>query len=116
MKEEVMKILQLVEEGKIKAEEAYRLLEAIGEVTNVPQKGKFIKVLVKDEDSEMVNIAVPLRLFTMLGSFLPTDAKAVLDEKEIDLDEIISIIQEGASGTIVNIESEDGEIVKIWIE
>lgn len=116
MKEEIMKILKMLEEGKIKAEEAYRLLDALGEVKSTHSKGKFIKIRIENEDGKVFNLSLPLGMIRSLRNLIPNDAKAILNDNEIDLNEIVGIVNEGESGTILDVEGEDGESIKIWIE
>jgi len=116
MKEEVYRVLKMVEEGKINAEQAAKLLDAMGEVLTTPKTEKFIRIYIQSSDGNKINIVVPLGLIKILSSFIPKDAKAVLDENEIDLNQLITAVQEGANGTIVDIISEDGDVVKITVE
>ena len=39
-----------------------------------------------------------------------------IDMKGVDVDMIMAAIEEGATGEIVNIESADGDVVKIFID
>ncbi len=116
MKEEVMRILKMLEENKIKAEEAYRLIDAILDISNLPKSGKFIKIYVESEDGDEVKITVPIGLVRMLTNFVPKEAKSVINDFEIDLNELMKAIEEGASGTLIDVEGKDGEVVKIVVE
>ena len=117
MKEEIMKILKMVEEGKIKAEDAYKLIDAISEVEKSQKKeGKFLKIHIEDEDGEKVKVSVPLNLVKLIDKFIPKEAKEKIEEHGFNLNDLVSFIQEGTSEPILDIENEDGEKVKIWIE
>ena len=118
MKEEVMKILKMVEGGKIKAEEALSLLDAIFDTTKTYKKeGKFLKIHVEEEDGEKIKISVPLNFIKFMNKFIPKNVKEKIEEYGVDLNEIASLVQEEVpSEPLVDIESEDGERVKIWIE
>jgi hypothetical protein len=117
MKEEIMKILKMVEEGKIKAEDAYKLIDAIEEVEKSQKKeGKFLKIHVEEEDGEKVKISIPINLVKLIDKFIPKEAKEKIEEHGFNLNDLVSIIQEGVSEPIVDVEGEDGEKVKIWIE
>lgn len=48
MKEEIKKILKMVEEGKLKSEEAERLIEAILHTEEKSYSGKFLKIKIED--------------------------------------------------------------------
>jgi len=115
MKEEIMKILKMVEEGKIKAEDAYKLIDAIEEVEKSKKEGKFLKIHIEDEDGEKVKVSIPLNLVKLMDKFIPKEAKEKIEEYGFNLDDLVSFIQEGTSEPIVDIEGED-EKIKIWIE
>jgi len=118
MKEEVMKILKMIQDGKISAEDGYKLLEALGEVkgSRVEGTGKFLKIEVKSPDGDNVSLSIPTALLKLSKSFLPRDVKEELEAQQIDLDEILRLVQEGAVGTLVDIVSSDGDVVKIYVE
>lgn len=117
MKEEIKKILKMVESGKLKAEEAEKLIEAILDTEKKTCSGKFLKIKIEDNEGEKVNINIPIALVKMATKFIPKDKKEYLKEKDIDIDEILSSIKEATEGEIINIEDKkDGSYVKIWIE
>lgn len=112
--EERMKILKMLEAGKIKAEEAARLLEAVGEGGAEPAagaakgRGKTLHIRVFRGGSERpnVNVNVPLSLAKWALKFVPADAKARVGDKEVDLDELGTLLDEGV-GELVTVEDED---------
>lgn len=120
MNEERLKILKMVEDKKISAEEASRLLDALGSGAEEPASGgaKMLRIRVYERDREKpkVNINVPLSLVKWGLKFIPQSAKAKIDEHDIDLDEIISMVEKGNQGKLVDVEDdEDGERVEIFI-
>ncbi len=112
--EERMKILKMLEEGKIKAGEAARLLEAVAEGAAEPTagaargRGKTLHIRVFRGGSERpnVNVNVPLSLAKWALKFVPEHAKARVGEKEVDLDELGTLLDEGV-GELVTVEDED---------
>lgn len=116
MKEEIKKILKMVEDGKLKSEEAEKLIEAILEADKKTYSGKFLKIKIEDNEGDKVNISIPMALIKMATKFIPKEKKEYLKEKDIDIDEILSSIKEATEGEIMNIEDKDGSYVKIWIE
>lgn len=133
MKEDKLKILQMLEKGKINAEEAARLLEALESPEKPGGKAKWLRIRVteKDEDKPHVKINLPLsllRLFTRIGKFkdrIPSKVQERLREKGIELDEeglenLDKLIEEASTGgrlTIADVvDDEDGEKVEIYIE
>jgi len=128
MKEEIKKILKMVEEKKITAEEAERLIEAIEpENTGLQQydssmdghSGKFLKMKVVENGANKVNINVPLSLVEMglkLGTQVGAQFEPKLEAlKNIDFNEIIQSIKNGAQGKLVEIE-DDGTYVSVVVE
>ncbi len=116
MDENKLKILKMLEEGKINAEEAYKLLNATDE-DNL--KGKRLVVKLKSP-SENVNFSIPLGavkgMIKLTGKFvnlIPDSAKAKLGEKGMDserLAELINSIGDVFSGAPqVLIQGKEGE-------
>jgi hypothetical protein len=112
--EERMKILKMLEDGKIKADEAARLLEAVGEpgagaeVAPGKGRGKILHVRVFKGGSERpnVNVNIPLSLAKWALKFVPADARARMGDKEIDLDELGTLLDEGI-GELITVHDED---------
>lgn len=125
--EEKMQILRMIEEGKINSSEGLELLEAIEDkkeqlpsITNNPAGAKYLKVRVKtDEDKTKVNVNIPIALvdigFKIAKAYSP-ELKA--DElKDIDFEEIIEAIKNGAEGKILDVYDEEGKTtVEVFVE
>jgi DNA-directed RNA polymerase subunit F len=137
MNEERKKVLDLLAEGKITAEEADRLLEAISKEKgydssiSTTSNPKYIRIMVEPSEGspnqEKVNIRVPLKLIhagLKLASFIPKDAQGKVNEalqgkgietdfskiKPEDLDEIIHQLSD------LTVDVEGKETVKIFCE
>lgn len=119
--EERMRILQMIHEGKITAEEGASLLQALssGKPKAAPSPSRdprLLRVRITDLNSNKtkVNVNIPMGLVNVgvkLGArFAPTSTN-------IDYDEIMEAIKSGASGKIVDVEDlESGERVEVWVE
>ena len=120
--EERMRILQMIQEGKVTAEEGARLLQALG--SSGKQAGsasprrdpRLLRVRITDLNSgkTKVNVNIPMSLVNVgikLGArFTPSGA-------DVNYDEIMDAIQSGASGKVVDLEdAESGEHVEVWVE
>ncbi len=124
---ERLKILKMLEEGKIKADEAARLLEAVGEsgaeaepagatAKSRSKRTLHIRVFRGESERPNVNVNIPLSLAKWALKFVPADAKARMGNKEIDLDELGTLLDEGV-GEIITVHDEDkDERVEISIK
>jgi hypothetical protein len=121
--EERMRILQMIQEGKITAEEGARLLQALskGRPPTPPpppptHDPRMLRVRITDltTGKTKVNVNIPMSLVNVgikLGArFTPSSA-------DIDYDEIVEALKSGASGKLVDVEDmESGEHVEVWVE
>ena len=121
--DERLKILQMLEEDKITAEEAATLLRAMdGGRRAAPGtpgpggQGRYLRIRVNDMDSgaAKVNVTVPMGLVSaglrMAKRFAP-------GFEDLDLQELEELIASGAAGKIVEVvDAEDNERVEIYVE
>jgi hypothetical protein len=122
--EERMKILKMIQEGKITAEEGAKLLTALNETRAkaarpgggpVERRG-WLRVRVSDTISgrTKVNVNLPLGL---MDAGLRIGSQFAPELKGVDVDQLISEIRGGASGKIIDVlDEEDGDHVEIFIE
>lgn len=124
LKEERMKILELLSKGVVSAEEAEKLLAAISagtdeepEVIQSPKRKKdqfkMLKVLVDSADGDEVRVELPIEFAKLLKNSKFANFDSDLD---IDIDMLISMINSGVIGEIVNVKSADGDKVRIIVE
>lgn len=114
MKEERVQILRMLEEGKIKADEAYQLLSALEE-TKLPTdtRRKFLRVRVIDGPETKVNVNIPVQLAKLALRFIPK--RALGERPELDFDEIVREIEAGVEGKLVEVH-DGGTIVEVLVE
>ena len=119
MQDERMQILKMLEEGKISAEEASRLLDTLGEPSQgeTPKGGKRLRIQVTEPgtNKKKVNLRIPLGLAKIATKFIPPKKKKELAEEGIDIDEVLSQVTSENIGKIVDIESDEG-FIQISIE
>lgn len=124
MREEEFKILKMIEEGKITAEEGAKLLDAIREETTKDSGrflGKRVKISVVDKSAgrKMVDISVPLPLAKAFLKFGLTSGATFggfnLKESGVDIEELQKMIDEGLEGTLIQVDDEK-EKVEIRVE
>ena len=123
---EKKKVLEMLAEGKITVDEAERLLNAL-ERGESPKAGKgggkrLLKILVNSKDGDTVNIAIPISLAKIALSMVPDSVMEELEEdSDFDLrrflehlDDLLSEMND-FEGDIVNVESADGDSVRIFL-
>jgi len=119
---EKMKILEMLQEGKINTEEAATLLDALEEdngreTSSAPGKVLKIKVSDKQSGAVKVNMGLPLGFARFLKDLIPASERARIESQGVDLDAVFSNLDSGAKGKLVDVEDErDGHLIEIWIE
>lgn len=129
MNEERMRILKMIQEGQISAEEGARLIEALEGGRNEEVKptadsgqgstGRLLKIRVVDSVTgrEKINLNVPIGLAKMLSSFIPETQREQLESHGVRLDEVLQAVESGQIGKIVDMTDNDrGDRVEISIE
>jgi hypothetical protein len=133
MIEERKKILEMLSEGKITVEDAERLLEKIEAAPSSvptpprkpgdPRKIKWLLVQVDSNDGDKVNVRVPINLIRTgikLGAILPSGASERIEASGIDLDDLNKLadeeLVEALADLQVDVNSEDGDVVRIYCE
>ena len=108
MSEERMKILKMLEEGKITVEEATRLIEAIEAPT--PAEGEhggkpgFLRVRVWEDGQEKVKINVPLALARTVLRAIPGSARQQMNAQGVDIEQLLNEISTMKIGKLVEVE------------
>ncbi len=118
--EERLKILQMLEEGKITAEEAAALLRAIGQKAGPTGPGphgggRYLRVRVTDTISgkSKVNVSLPLQL-VKVGLRI---AERFAPDAGVNWQELEETLTSNLTGKIVEVEdAEDHERVEIYVE
>jgi hypothetical protein len=120
MQEERMQILKMLEAGTITADDAARLLDALGD--HPPSRteaagGKRLRIRVTNRDTgkHAVNLTIPIGLAKIAAKFVPARAKQKLAEEGVDVDAVLSSVLSENIGKLVDIDSESDH-VEISIE
>ena len=121
MSEERTRILQMVSEGKITAEEGIKLLNALrgaGSGTERPrgESPRWVRIRVTDvvTGRTRVNVNLP---FSLVTAATKLGARFSPQTEDLDWEELITAIKEGASGKIVDVEDDEGgEKVEVFVE
>lgn len=131
--DEKLRILKILEEGKITSEEAAKLLSAIDakpETVNVAKremnlseffeipknegKAKMLYIRILSEEGDNVKITLPIEVIKLVGKIGKANI-AELEKYNVDFDMIMAAIENDIKGPIVQIDTEDGTKVLIEI-
>ncbi len=122
--EERMKILKMIEEGKISAEEGAKLLSALseGRTAGGPaaprgvNAGRMLRIRVTDVASgrSKASVQIPLAL---VDAGMKIGAHFAPEVEGVDMSNVIDALRSGVTGKIIDvIDEEDGEHVEIFVE
>jgi hypothetical protein len=131
--EERMKILKMVEEGKISPEDGAKLLAALNEsaddkarsgagassaYANVRSSSgaRWLRVRVTDmaTGKQKVSVNLPIALVSV-GTKIA--ARFAPEAESLEINQIVEAIKSGAQGKIIDVmDEEDGEHVEIFVE
>ena len=132
-----MKILEMLAEGKITADEASALLEKVNGSESAPAEPapgkekpqgaagmpKYLRVVVDSADDDKVNVKVPMSLIRTgikLSALMPADAADAVKEQGIDLSSLRDLPTEELIEALreleVNVDSADGDTVRVFTE
>lgn len=120
--EERIRILQMLQEGKITAEEANRLLSALGQNARTTQSAtarrnpNHLRVQVTDLKTGQIKVKVNLPM-SIVNMGVKLGARFIPDDVDIDMEELMDAINSGQHGKIIEVEDvQDGEKVEVWVE
>ncbi len=122
--EERMKILNMIKEGKISAEEGAKLLAALGDsqkstrspATKTAGEPRWFRVRVTDlvHGKTKVSVNIPIGLMEW---GMQIGAQFAPEVADLDFEQLKEMLQSGVEGKVVDvIDEEDGEHVEIFIE
>jgi hypothetical protein len=127
--EERMRILMMIQEGKISASEGARLIEALDDLSEPAKtapsatgsvasgkKPHYLRVLITDTDSgkSRVNVRLPVSL---INSGMRMGARFAPEIEGLDMEDLNAWMNSGEIGQIVDIfDEEDGEHIEVFLE
>jgi len=127
--EERMRILMMIQEGKISAAEGAQLIEALDELNeptppaplspgefSVGKRPRYLRILVTDSNTgkTRVNVSLPVSL---IRSGLQMGAKLIPEVEGLSLEDLSAWMTSGESGEIVDVfDEEDGEHIEVFLE
>ena len=128
--EERLKVLQMVKDGKISAEDAAELLAALDiaaerkaapPAPTIPpyagdRRNRWLRVRVTDTDTGKVRVNVRLPT-SMINAGMKMGMRFAPEVEGMDMSQLMTYIESGEVGQIVDVyDEEDGEHVEVFIE
>lgn len=122
--DERLKILKMVQEGKLSADQAVELLEMLdkseGSAGNKPSTlnlaGRWLRVRVTDTNTGKLRVNVRLPL-SVVSSGIKMGMKFAPQVEGLDVNQLMEVIQSGEMGQIVDVvDEEDGEHVEVFVD
>ncbi|MBN1524360.1 MAG: hypothetical protein JW904_07760 [Spirochaetales bacterium] len=116
MDQEKLRILKMIEDGKISAEEGSRLMEALETQESATREkqpenplGAQLHIKVSDIDSgtAKVNLTIPIGIAHMVKSLIPAEEIEKLEKQGINLNAIFALVSSGSVGKILDIEDQE---------
>ena len=125
--EERMRILKMIDEGKITAEDGAKLLSALSDSRNrstamspgagrMPGNARWLRVKVTDVRSGRAKATVQIPI-SLMEAGMKIGAHFAPEVDGVDMDQLMDALKSGTMGKIVDvIDEEDGEHVEIYVE
>jgi hypothetical protein len=119
--EERMKILKMIEEGKLSAEEGTRLLSALANSSRQPgglaaSGARWLHVRVTDINSGRSKATVQIPI-SLIDAGIKIGAHFAPEIEGVNMDQLMDALRSGMTGKIIDVtDDEDGEHVEISVE
>ncbi|MED3996074.1 hypothetical protein P4647_15650 [Peribacillus frigoritolerans] len=129
MKEEITRVLTMVQEGKIDADKGSELIQVLKEKEEAGNKllekptkylDKTLKIRVVSAENDNVTVNLPIKLVKVvlmaghsIAASIPQSEKYV---KDVDISLIMEAIENELDGQIVDIKSANGDTVSVIID
>ena len=121
--EERMKILKMIEDGKLSAEEGTKLLAALSEKRmsmprppGMPGGPRWLRIRVTDVRTgrSKASVQIPLAL---VDAGMKIGAHFAPEVEGVDMSNVMDAVRTGMTGKIIDVtDEEDGEHVEIYVE
>ncbi len=122
--EERMKILKMIEEGKVSAEDGAKLLAALSDSrrsglsssSRAAAAGHWLRIRVTDTVTgrSKASVQIPLGL---IDAGMKIGAHFAPEVKGVDMSAVMDALRSGVTGKIIDVvDDEDGEHVEIYVE
>ena len=119
--EERMKILKMIEEGKVSAEEGAKLLAALASANRAAgglsaSGAKWLRVRVTEVSSGRSKATVQIPI-SLMEAGMKIGAHFAPEIDGVNMDQLMEALRTGMTGKIIDVtDDEDGEHVEIFVE
>jgi len=121
--EERMKILKMIDEGKLSAEEGAKLLSALSVSQKASSGGsltasgaRWLRVRVTDTATGRSKATVQIPI-SLIDAGMKIGAHFAPEVAGVDMSEVMDALRNGMTGKIIDVmDDEDGEHVEIFVE
>ncbi|HEX7621466.1 MAG TPA: hypothetical protein VF359_09730 [Anaerolineales bacterium] len=119
--EERMKILKMIEEGKVSAEEGAKLLSALASANRPPSGlaasgAKWLRVRVTEVNTGRSKATVQIPI-SLMEAGMKIGAHFAPEIDGVNMDQLMEALRSGMTGKIIDVtDDEDGEHVEIFVE
>ena len=118
--EERLKILKLIQDGKLTADQGMQLLEALQsserKSSGETRGPRWFRVCVTDTNTNKVRVNVRLPV-SVITAGAKMGARFAPEVQGLDIEQLMSLIRSGEIGKIVDIvDEQDGEHVEVYLE
>ncbi len=117
--EERLRILKMVEEGKITAEEAAKLLKALSaprQQSGKTSSARWLRIRVTDTKTGKAKALVQIP-FSLVEAGIKIGAHFAPEIEGIDMSNLVDALRSGETGKLIDVvDEEDGEHVEIFVE
>lgn len=125
--DEKLRILKMVEEGKITAEEAMELIAALGaedarelSVVRSDYDKKMFRIVVDSVGGDKVNVQFPVggikKILKATGKLPISDENLKGVDLSAMMDGICECLEDEIEGDFVNVTAEDGTTVRVFVD
>ena len=95
-----------------------KILSGVPEEKRKDMSELMLRIVVESVDGDKVKVNLPMALIEAainMGIEIP-EVSGKVNLKNIDFNKILELVKKGAVGNLVEVESSDGDTVKIFVE
>ena len=115
---EIAKLLDVSVDVLLSGEKAVQDTKVLPPETRKDLKDLMLRIVVDSSDGNQVRINIPMLLVQMamdMGMEMPqVNGNAAL--KSVDLGQIVELVRQGAIGYLMEVDTSDGDVVRIYVE